>query len=89
MKSRILLAAATCLLGTALGCGNNGLNSESTSYQLSYNGCDTGEHSFDSVEKYCDGLRDEQLNHGCAIKSRKQLFNQNCSGKSWPEPAGL
>lgn len=68
--------------GTATSATNENLKSEqlvSYSYQFKINNCDTQEHTFDSKEKYCHGLEDQDLNNGCALAQREALFNKECS----------
>jgi hypothetical protein len=55
-------------------------SSESFTYQLSENGCDTGKHSFGSLDDYCTGLENNSLNNNCAYNSRQSLFSQKCNG---------
>jgi len=47
-------------------------------YQYSYNGCDTGEQKFCSIQAYCSGLKNESLNKGCAKQQRLEAFNAVC-----------
>lgn len=49
-------------------------------YSLDVNGCQTGSHSFGSIEAYCDGLEDNALNNNCAQSARASLFASNCPG---------
>ncbi len=52
---------------------------ETFKYQYAENGCDTGEHDFASLEEYCRGLRDEDLNRGCAPGLRQSAYQNRCS----------
>ena len=66
------------LLGTFLivsGCGS----SEDYTYQYNENGCETGKHEFDSKESYCNGLKNEDINHGCASSIREKTYKSNCT----------
>ncbi len=49
-------------------------------YSLDVNGCQTGNHSFGSLEAYCDGLEDNALNNNCAQSARASLFASKCPG---------
>jgi hypothetical protein len=65
---------------------NNSSNSN-LSYELTYNGCKTGKHSFSSEEALCEGLQSESLNNGCAENMRKQYFtSHSCSGVYQSQP---
>ena len=80
------LAGLICLtLGlTACQSGSTGLDITSTStaytYKFEENGCKTDEHSFSSKADYCNGLKNEDLNHGCAYSIRQDAYNVNCTG---------
>jgi hypothetical protein len=50
-------------------------------YDFTYNDCKTGAHSFSSVEEYCKGLQNDELNHGCAYSLREYAFKSRCTGK--------
>lgn len=52
---------------------------ENWKYQYSENGCDTGVHQFPDKASYCDGLKDEETNNGCAASIRKKMYEQNCT----------
>lgn len=51
---------------------------DSFSYHYSENGCDTGEHSFSSKKEYCDALKNESLNQGCAPRLRLSAGSKDC-----------
>lgn len=71
-----------CVVALALSaCGD--ANSENFQYEYEVNGCKTGAHSFDSKQSYCEGLKDDSLNNGCAYSIRKEEFRRQCSGQSW------
>ncbi len=54
---------------------------EEHKYSLTQNGCATGEHSFDSTAGMCAGLKNDDLNHGCATGLRADMFQSNgCPG---------
>jgi hypothetical protein len=65
---------------SAMGCGS----SDSKKYQFSFNGCDTGEHAFDSTEAYCAGLKSNSLNNGCAEALRKDAYERDCGQTFFP-----
>ena len=73
-KSNILLVALSTLL---LSC-NVDVKEESKSakytYKFDVNKCPTGEQNFSSFESYCAGLKNEQLNNGCARTMRREQF---------------
>ena len=76
MKTLIVgSVVALTLLLVLSGCGK-----DEHVYDFTENGCATGEHKFDSKDGYCAGLKDHALNNGCAYTTRKQTFQQNCSG---------
>ncbi len=68
-------------------CGGGSVETKSESTKLSYdfseddNGdkCNTKQF-FSSLEAYCAGLKDEPLNHFCAVDARKAAFKQDCAG---------
>lgn len=75
---------AAAVLAVAAGC-NIQNNSEEFSYEFDVNGCSTGKHTFNSRDAYCKALADEALNNGCAYSLRKQTFEANCPGYTWPD----
>lgn len=54
--------------------------SEAASYEydLNDNGCATGKQSFGSLGDYCKGLQEQERNKGCALDSRKRLYESSC-----------
>jgi hypothetical protein len=46
-------------------------------YELSENGCATGKHYFTSRKELCAGLKDEELNNGCAPSIREKMSQAN------------
>lgn len=87
--SSVLSAFALTALAACGGEGGPGisLNSESFSYDYTENGCKTGEQKFDSLEALCAGLKDDQLNHGCAPSIRAEKFKASgCLGSFDPTP---
>jgi hypothetical protein len=87
-KSSLLF---TCLFGSFVfmnGCSGSsltdGLKKQSSfSYELSENGCSTGEKTFNSNDSMCDALKDDALNNYCAQNLRYQKFQSDCPGKTW------
>lgn len=53
-------------------------NNSSLSYQYSYNGCETGKHTFSSEKELCDGLVNESLNKNCASEIRYPDYKRRC-----------
>lgn len=71
--------------GNGAGGGNTGGGSgggSSYSYQFVENGCDTGNHRFPSLAEYCNALRDDRLNNGCAYRMRMETYKQKCQARS-------
>lgn len=58
-----------------------GAESQNYSYNLSENGCSTGDHSFSSLDSMCDGLKDDSLNNQCAYNLRRMKFESECPGR--------
>jgi len=55
--------------------------SETYTYEFNHNKCKTGEQSFSTLEAACDGLKDIELNNGCAEDLREELFvGSQCPG---------
>ena len=48
------------------------------SYSYEEDGCKTGEHVFYSLTDYCEGLKNEELNHGCAKDLRDAEYRLSC-----------
>lgn len=53
---------------------------ENFSYQYSEAFCETGYHSFNTLNAYCEALRNDVLNNGCARAQRQDAFYNRCSG---------
>jgi hypothetical protein len=78
MKMKMRKWALLGMIGFGLAAANCG---SSYSYQYTVNGCDTGQHSFGSLEAMCHGLQDNGLNNGCALSDRQSYFSsKGCSG---------
>ena len=90
MKYRVptLLLFMTIVAGAGACQSGGGSNldvttsTKSFTYKLEDSGCKTGEHSFTSKSDYCNGLKDDSLNGGCASSGRQDLYNLNCTGNS-------
>lgn len=80
----VLAMVAACGKSDSASDGSGGSSSSRTlsyTYSFNDNGCKTDKHSFASIEAYCNGLRDEALNNGCARTMRKNSFQQaGCPG---------
>ncbi len=62
----------------------DGLKKQSSfSYELSENGCSTGQKTFSSNDAMCNALKDDALNNYCAQNLRYQKFQSDCPGKIW------
>lgn len=55
----------------------------SYTYNLSENGCSTGEQQFSGREAMCDGLKNEPLNNYCAQNLRRSKFQTDCPERTW------
>lgn len=70
-----------------LGCSfkheqNDSSSNSKLSYDFTENGCATGKHEFGSAAELCEGLRNEELNRGCAFGSRVDYARaQKCPRK--------
>jgi hypothetical protein len=61
--------------------GENG-GSYTGKYRYNVEGCDTGEHVFNSLAERCQMLADETLNHGCAQKIRLSTYQRSCGTRA-------
>jgi hypothetical protein len=52
--------------------------SQSLTYDLTENNCDTKSHDFSSHDDYCNGLESMSLNNGCAEDMRVSLYHSDC-----------
>ena len=43
------------------------------------NACTTGCQIFQSIEAYCGGLRNDQINNNCAKAQREKTFQSDCA----------
>jgi hypothetical protein len=78
----LLLLSLIALSACASGEEENA-SSQEFSYDYTSNGCSTGKQTFTSRDAYCSGLQNETLNQGCALKRRKETFQEQCQGRSW------
>lgn len=87
MKKLIVLTClflvTSCSKDTLSKITNANNNAQSYSYNLSENGCSTGEQVFSSQSAMCDGLRNDALNNFCAQGLRYQKFQNDCPGRAW------
>jgi hypothetical protein len=79
MKNILILVSS---LSFFISCNVKSESNEAKySYNLTNNGCPTGERIFSSFEAYCAGLKSEADNGGCAREMRREIYNNaNCSG---------
>lgn len=80
-----ILTAVACnlsLKGPGVDTSTNNKN-ESFKYNLSYNGCSTGEQSFNSRSEMCTGLQNNKLNNYCALDLRRIHFENECPGQKF------
>jgi len=69
------------------GTENESGGSTTYTYKLTENGCETGTHNFSSKTNYCEGLRSDILNKGCAYSLRKYTYeSNNCPGTFSTKP---
>lgn len=52
-------------------------------YQFDGAGCSTGPQRYPTMDRYCEGLRNENRNNRCALNSRYDAFRNNCPGHRW------
>ncbi|MBI1860444.1 MAG: hypothetical protein HYR96_05965 [Deltaproteobacteria bacterium] len=56
-------------------------NTKSFKYEYEYNACNTGEHTFSSLDELCSALQSDSVNNDCALSLRKEGFKAwSCSG---------
>lgn len=88
MKVVILLLALCFLSACSVSvAGKNLVDTTPSTTDLSYeyesNGCKTDKHNFSSHDDFCDGLKNDSLNHYCATDLRYDSFKRQCPEKSW------
>lgn len=67
--------------------GGGTTTNSSLSYNLTENGCSTGQQQFSSEAALCEGLQSESRNHGCAESLRRSTFqSHNCPGTFQTQP---
>jgi hypothetical protein len=75
--NRLFIILTSSLLINA--CGSKESKDEKYTYQFSENGCDTGKQSFSSKLDYCNALKNDSLNNGCAAFTRAKTYQSaNC-----------
>jgi hypothetical protein len=88
LKSFIFLPSLLVFFLLMPGCSGSSLSDavnrqSSFTYELSENGCSTGEKTFSTNDAMCNALKDDALNHYCAQNLRYQKFLSDCPGKTW------
>jgi hypothetical protein len=94
MRSQLrhFISTPALILALALvGCGSDQESSDSSktesfSYELTLNGCETGRQTFTSRDAMCSALRDDARNRNCARSLREDFFKRNCPGQTWETP---
>src|SRR5271156_6183501 len=91
-QKKIYLAISVFFLLALTSCGKDSSEesaaelSNSLTYDMNQNGCDTGRHSFPDLSSYCAGLESKSLNNfDCAQSLRRQEFTaRQCPGTFQP-----
>jgi len=84
LKMGVLFLSSLTLIGLFSSCSASVNNNQSSfSYNLTENGCSTGEKTFSSNDAMCSALKDDSLNQYCAQSLRYQKFTNDCPGKTW------
>ena len=79
-----LLGAFVFMNGCSGSSLTDGLKKQSSfTYELSENGCSTGEKTFSTNDAMCNALKDDAFNNYCAQNLRYQKFQSDCPGKTW------
>ena len=79
LRNILIPGTVALALGALTSCG------QSKTYEMEFNGCKTGSHTFGSLKEYCEALQNTQLNNGCAQGMRRQQFQQDgCEGEFRP-----
>lgn len=94
MRTTSLLVLA--LAGISFGCAKKTGTTQAVAttgvytYEYPAEGCTTGLQKPDSLNAYCETLRDEKVNHNCAVESRYEAFRSHCPEQTWnhydPQP---
>jgi hypothetical protein len=89
MKSALVLTM-TFLISLACSIKEESKTSSfNDKYQLELNGCNTGEHAFNSSSQedlkrqICESLKNDATNNYCASSMRYDLFQAKCQGYNW------
>jgi hypothetical protein len=49
--------------------------------------CETGEHTYNSLQHFCEGIQSESINNSCAADIRRELFKEvKCPGSFEKKP---
>lgn len=81
MRSELTLSLALLTGLTLIACGSSSSTEQfDYIYDFTVNGCATGKQEFSNQIDYCNGLKDEVRNHGCARETRRQTYLNKCGG---------
>jgi hypothetical protein len=88
MKKIIIpLLCSLYFFGCSKDSGSSSNKTESYTYSLTENGCETKTHTFRYKTDLCRALQDDALNNNCAATLREQRFNSECPGQAFkPKP---
>lgn len=75
---RIYSLASTAALLTILSFSACQKKSEKFSYDMTQNGCATGQHEFSNKADYCASLKDDRANGFCALSMRRDRYHAEC-----------
>lgn len=81
-RCRVVSLLFIGLIAGLTACGPE-VKSERFGYTIDYieSGCQTGEHHFKNLSEYCEALKDDELNKGCARSDRREQFLASCIGE--------
>ncbi|QDK46326.1 hypothetical protein DOM22_14700 [Bdellovibrio sp. ZAP7] len=88
IKSKTTLAILASAVGFLSACQPSSSGKKvdpSLIYEFEYNGCNTGAHGFKTLVDYCDALRSNELNKGCALDLRAQEYANRCESQQQAE----
>jgi hypothetical protein len=92
MRAKLSVALILSAFLSGVSCSSSSsekTENHSDSYNFTLNGCETKEHKFtgssedDVRNQICAALKNEDLNNGCAVSLRYEMFKQKCPGISW------